>query len=451
MRSFNPHQLGTIVGNEPIQQQFNPHNYGSIVNNQQQMPQWQINQNEMFNPANQTDSGSMVPPGTYNTPAAKAAATLLSGALTGTIGIPEAVAAKLWSPVSGAISSTMRVGGMSGLGGLENIGQGKGSIGQQFEEGALHSIPLSIAGESLSIPFRAAKYIAEKIHPEEYTNKMAEAIRSTYNKYSNQAKDIFTGLKDSHGQSNIYDIQNNLPNMHYFKTPQETFNSYPNTIKKLHTEFTNNPTYKNAQDLQKQMGSYIGKLREGGNTDPSTLNAISDTKEARDYIIQDITDFFDSVGGKTKEKYNEGRAIIRDITSPHENNPVINKIAKGLKTEVDPHELASNLQKLQESGELPKNHYLREELKALQEKIHTGQLYQYGIPIAASIAGGELMHPGIATALGGLGAGGYLGHVASPYIAKVAQNPELVKLVKALSAPYYAGMQALIGYNNKHQ
>lgn len=357
------------------------------------------------------------------------------------------------SIVSGPLNAAGRYLQNIALGGAANVGNSdQGSILQRFEQGKQQSELPAMLGEAATAPFRAIKGVAELITPQEFANSAARSIKNQYDVGKKETQNIYEGLKKNYGNDIIYKLGNQQPPLNYLKQfDPADLPMMPNSVKNLHNAFIANPTYANAQDLQRQYGSEMGRINSS--TDAYT-NKVHDTmQENRNALMGDIDHFFMNHGAPgDREAYQYARAKTRDFLIPHEQNPLIDKIISGKKS-VKPNDLSNALTDLSEKTRndgkpvLPADHYLRGIKSVLSDKIQRGEFARYAVPgvLGSAAAGAGALFGGPYGASLGAAAGTGVGATIPP----VAHNPWVMNRAAEINNLLQGSKRLYIG--NKQQ
>lgn len=292
--------------------------------------------------------------------------------------------------------------------------------------------------EAATLPFKGASSIAEFMNPLKFTKNEMGNIKNEYQNALQEQKSYYDPVNMKYNEQYV---TNNPKEFLGFKKSQEKY--FTPDIKKLKDDFYSDPTFGNLHKLQSQMYKDSAKL----SANPSKINTYQTIKNSRNEIKDKIKSFLSS-DPEALSSYLKGAEVTKNKVSPFESTPSLRKISTGKIEEMEPKKLINTIKKAteKENINIPNDHYLREALAKVQRKSDIGKSAQYGIPIAGSILGGEMLHPGIGGAIGGLSVGSMLGHYLNPAMQEIAQNPTLSEALKKLSKPYYAGGSSVIGY-----
>lgn len=134
---------------------------------------------------------------------------------------------------------------------------------------------------------------------------------------------------------------------------------------------------------------------------------------------------------------------------PYHSENFISKIAQGdIKTST-PKKLNNILTSLSEKDSLPSDHYLQTAHKQLDSKINRGKMTSQLASLLAGAGLGELTHPGVFGALGGLVGRGAAHHYVLPKLLDLAANPYAAQQLKKLNLPYQLLLKSLLSTNKE--
>lgn len=115
--------------------------------------------------------------------------------------------------------------------------------------------------------------------------------------------------------------------------------NYDHNLKKLDKQFTANPTFENAHNLQSQLGSAIRKLQDTdskGNLSVADRSTMQGYQDAQDALRNDMGSFLQQhdalTGDNLNDQYNNALGNWAENVAPYLDNPKITKIAKGAVT-----------------------------------------------------------------------------------------------------------------------
>lgn len=349
---------------------------------------------------------------------------------------------------SGGISGMLGIGTRLGLGSA----YGAASSPENRIKGAEEGLGFSALGEAAPFAIFGIGKVSELINPMKYANKLGNQIQNVYSTFKNKASGIYNGLRDKYKDNTIYEIGNKIPSIDYLKTPKDILKHVLEnpTLREMHKDFIKNPSYKNAHELQSQMGSYIRSIN-GDVIDSNTKNTIDAVSKAQDRLQDDLGNFLKNSNKNDYNKYEDARDMTRDIISPHDSNKYIGNIARGRVENIEPNKLLKSIEKAKELGELPESHYLNEVGKQLYNRIKRGESINDIGSLIGGASIGEMMMPGGLGASAGLGAGAAMAKIVNPVAIRLAQNPYFVKGLSKLGKGYNVGRSYLLGEELNNQ
>lgn len=119
--------------------------------------------------------------------------------------------------------------------------------------------------------------------------------------------------------------------------------NYSGDLKDIHKQYQMNPTLNNADQLQQQLGSRIGKLRRDayvGKSDKSSENELGELVKSRDNLLRDQDKFMQSQDPYNKAQYDLFRSKWRNNVTPYDDSPVLSEIVrKGTQEGITPGEI----------------------------------------------------------------------------------------------------------------
>lgn len=298
--------------------------------------------------------------------------------------------------------------------------------------------------------------VAEKAHPIEYAKDLAKKIFGEAGYQSERASKEFQDIENKFGNYNILQTKDAKNYNKFLKLGPAIKQHFGPDIESFAINYKKNTNYKNAKALQEQIGSEIGTMK-GKKLDRAQRRELNALNQAYNSITKDIKYFLGERNPKYLNKFEKGTDIVREESSKYGINDYIKKIITALshnvEPEINPKKLSSNVQKLEESGKLErtskmtpsklanagleKEHFLKAEGKNLKSKVNQGKLISALMSMAGGAGLGTLTAGPVGAAIGGLlsGAGSLLGSHYGRSAFEIAQNPELIKALKALE-PY---------------
>ncbi len=288
-----------------------------------------------------------------------------------------------------------------------------------------------------------------------------------FNNFYEKAHDIFPseeGISDS-DMDKLTDMLS-LPekgNSQYLNTA----NNYKYTSKALqdlHDEFEENPTFKNADELQSQLGTEIGRLSykaEKKDLDTNGYNELQSLKSLRDSLNADQKVFLQGKDAKLDNEYDAFKQKWRENVVPYHSNDTLRKMSQGQTTGHSINDVSGTfkndepnaLKIAQDIGLSGQNAILFNELQRVQpgdtkgfvnalnearriggyQSYVTPQIQAQGKQIGNQLLARNALNIGGATA-GGLVAGGVFGHPLSGAVAGLTAKPLLNRLLSKLDS-----------------
>jgi hypothetical protein len=330
-----------------------------------------------------------------------------------------------------------RIGGQAGFGALTNENPAKGAA----EFGGVQA-----AIEGLSLPFRAVGQIAEFANPLKYAKNTIAKMKSGYDDAVKAQKAAYAPVNAKYGQNWMTANPEN-----YLGFDKNQIKYFTPEIKRLYTDFIEEPTFRNMHELQSQIGKDWARMA----SNPNKINTAQTLKMARESLNKKIVNYL-SHDKQALASYEKGGEITKSLVSPYLSNPILRRIAYGKIKEMEPQKLANAISKAtqKEIGAIPSTHELNNLFGKLQNRINVGQSIQNALPIglgALGAMGGSLVHPALGT-LAGAGGGAAAGKYLTPSALNLAQNPAIINLLQNYINPVVqgAGRQA-VGYNMSNQ
>jgi hypothetical protein len=345
-----------------------------------------------------------------------------------TIPYLEKLAGMLKTPAGQAAG---RIGGTSFVGAAENP-ENRGA-------GATLGALAGVGGEVLPAAASGVGKIAEMANPVEYTKQLARTISEQYKKATAEASSLYQPVLERHGADAI-----DLRDSAYSKIDKDLIGQYYDVgLKDLHKQFSNEPTFKNAHDLQSQLGVEIRAMQSSKSAnEAATRKEIKALDKARDALKSDMGNHLELADPAMKEMYNQGAALFKENVAPYRADNIIKKIAEGKKETVSPAVLKNRLTAMKEGDAFDVNHYLSQALNGLTKKVETGKAVSNAGSLIGGLGGaglGTAIHPGVGSGLGFIG-----GAMAGKPIMKLAENPQVQNIFSKSKGGYDALRQAII-------
>lgn len=171
---------------------------------------------------------------------------------------------------------------------------------------------------------------------EDSGKSLAQNIQNTY---ANKVADIgsrFNTVLDQVGDNILYPSTSiwstKAPAGLYQNLPDETKSIFAGDIKKLDKAFSSNPTFENANELQKQLGSEIGALQYRqriSGLDTNQANQLSAYAEARNALKNDMNSFLENNRPDLQNVWNNSIDRWRDEIIPYHVDQNIKDMAQG--------------------------------------------------------------------------------------------------------------------------
>lgn len=189
---------------------------------------------------------------------------------------------------------------------------------------------------------------------EDTTKSVINSVKDAYKSQTDEATKLYNPVFNQVGK-------NDIATANYNKLPDDITNLYPYDVKKLNSQFINNPTFDNAHQLQSQMGTEIRRL-EGGRQAPdaASLNTIQALKDAQNAIQNDMKTHLLFSRPDLLTQYNKANNFFAQNVSPYRAESDFYKMASGETENLKPSSLAdifsapgSNINKI--TGDLPQD------------------------------------------------------------------------------------------------
>jgi len=312
----------------------------------------------------------------------------------------------------------------------------------------LTNLALNTALEAPSLLYRIPRGISQIFNPKDYTINKINQIRNETKATENVMNKMYEPINTKYNEFKVA------------LNPKEYLSSvgikrpllYENARQK-YDEFLKTGNYRDLQNLQSQIGKDWARISQS----PATEGKAQLFNQFRNTLKDKVKNFL-SRDQEALNQYNLADKYASNVHYPYLATPTLRKVFKG-KQDIEPNKLAKSIQLGTEKtvgkeykNVIPEGHALRNHLNDLNSRIHLGQLAQIGMPLAAGTIIGNIFHPGLLGAGGGL-ASGLLGATVSKLggapIAKLAQNPLLENIFRKTEPYYYKGGRALIGNLNE--
>jgi len=168
------------------------------------------------------------------------------------------------------------------------------------------------------------------------TKELANDLRTKFSERENQAAEFFNYVDKQAGKESIYKKPDPLitTEMNKYKSLIDQAKDF--NIGDLYHEFKNKPNFKNAHQLQSEMGDWIRDLESKPHKSASERYEIKQLNNVRERLKNDIMDFLNTRDLNSNENlasaYKKGIDLYKEHVSPYLANKKIREIVKGGKT-----------------------------------------------------------------------------------------------------------------------
>lgn len=403
-----------------------------------------------FAPSNVDATGRYVPPGTWEHPVTRMAASIAPTLATPELGTMGGFFSRNISPI---INTLMRIGS----GTASNVAYESPNINslEKLKDVAKQGLKANAFLESIPFAARATGKLAEVYNPVKFAEHKANQIRNEVKATEQTMEEMYKPVKQKYDEFNV-----TLNPKQYLKdTGIKRESLYPEA-QEIYDKVIKEPTFKNVHDLQSRLGKDWAFI----SNHPATFEKAQEFKIMRQNLKDKIQNFL-SHDKEALTQYNAAANFGHNVHYPYLSTPTLRAIAKG-QTKHKPETIAKSINSgikktlgKEEKSLIPEGHALRNHVKELENALSRGKMAQYLVPTIAGGALGELAHPGLAgTALGGtslLGASQLAkiaSHYGAPSFTKVIQDQLTKKLTKGLEPIYYgAGRAGINAFNEDNQ
>lgn len=316
-------------------------------------------------------------------------------------------------PGGGLIPALIRIAANTGISTTENTlnPENKKSTGQN----ALENAGINTAIESVPVVGKTIGKGLDYFQPQKYAEKilnqigglqshaqnariLADKIKSKYQQAkdygSDLYNDVFSGTDTVRPGRYNSSLRSPIESQ-YLNLPKEVTDSYLPDIKKLHNQYLDNPTLRNAHELQSQLGfegrklSKMDKKNQLGIADKSVMQHWNNARES---LIQDMGGAFDAASHHInpdkfqtvdlKNSYAKANENWAQNVAPYLDNPKISNISKNeskkltgsdvsniSKEFANAHEDSDMSKIVSDIGHTAHNHILYDRLGKLQGKV----------------------------------------------------------------------------------
>lgn len=461
--AFDPHVLGGKIADEDasgqliaqlkeqesqpeqartpqMQEEFsNPTGTPEFANlsKQEQLKRIQLSQ---FDPANQTPTGGFVPPGTYESPATRMAATVLPQMAMPELSVGKNILSRY--AINPAINTLARIG----AGTAGNVAYESPEIKNmnQLKDVGTRSAGLNALLEAGTSPFRVPSYFAEMFNPAKFAAEKAGQIKNEFAATKATMNEMYRPVNEKY---NDYSVTV-TPKKYMDSAGIDRSDLYPDA-KITYDNFIEEPNFNNLHKLQ----SKIGKDWSRASISPATEEKAQLFGQMQSGLKNKVQKFLAHDPNALKQ-YNLATEYAKNHHFPYLSTPSLRNISKG-KMDIQPNTLAKSIDKAtkktlgaEDRSVIPEGHPLRNHLADLNRMNNFGNAAQYAVPAIGGTLAGELLHPGLGGALGGASALGasQMAKLASkfgaPTMTSFMQNPLVQGLFKKTEPWWYGAGRA---------
>jgi len=128
----------------------------------------------------------------------------------------------------------------------------------------------------------------------------------------------------------------------YPSLPSSTINNYTDTLKDMHNNFINDPTFNNAHQLQSELGA-VSRQLDSKATPPTigTINAQNSLNNARGALKSDMDNFLQNQSPELAQQYKNASDSYLQNVVPYKTNPKIYGMATGDIENIKPSSLSN--------------------------------------------------------------------------------------------------------------
>lgn len=313
--------------------------------------------------------------------------------------------------------------------------------------GAIQGGIAGAVGEALPFAVKGVGSLAELSNPVEYTKQLAKSIAANYKKSTQEASRLYGPVLEKHGAMRI-----KKPDIWRIFTSADSPGIYDNLssgivkkyydvgLKDLHNQFIKNPTFKNAHDLQSQLGIEIRGMQAGKSSqEAATRKEIMALGKVRSALQEDMNAYLEEKDPSMKQMYQEGSDLFREQVAPYRSNRNIQKIAEGKKQTISPTVLKNRLTEMKEADAFDSSHYLSQALNDITKKTQGSKAWSEIGSLLGGSALGTVIHPGIGTMTGMIA-----GHYLNKPLFNLAQNPKVQNVAEKSKSIYEPLAKAII-------
>ena len=173
---------------------------------------------------------------------------------------------------------------------------------------------------------------------------------------------------------------------------------------------------------------------------------MTDLSKVRSTLQNDITEFLQRHFPDLAQQHQIASQFFKQSVVPYRSQPFISDISTGEIKSAKPKKLAQALAQLLQSERhlIPLEHPLQTAFQQLTDKINRGDMTNKLASLIVGTGLGELAHPGLGGAFGGLIGGGAAHHFVVPKLMDLAVNPYAIQQMQRLKSPYQWLAQSVI-------
>jgi hypothetical protein len=317
------------------------------------------------------------------------------------------------------------------------------------------STVISAGLNALPLGLKQLGRYAEVINPKEHMAKISEKLKSYGEKISGRINEEYEPVEKTfnrylilgrgHSERPIQKLMKNKSVNRYMK-------KYGG---ELYENFKSKPTYKNAHDLQSQLGSEIGVIQEKA-SDAESRAVMKGLQRGRNAINASLKEFLEERRPEFVEKIKRGSELTRHEKAPLGKGTALKEIQQGFVPKAD--KLLQALEKQEKKGTFKRRGLTEKRMKELgiedehplagiqrelKNKLEVGSAVNaatnIGVPaLASSLLAGSFV-PGVGHLAGALGGGvtGALAHKFAGHLpTELIQNPAILRLLMQMAPNY---------------
>jgi hypothetical protein len=400
-----------------------------------------------WDPANQSPTGGYVPPGTYESKAARMAASSLvpllvpggssTGALTEGWGNTGNIINALAKPVSNITGGT-----------LSNIAYESPNIknSQDLSNVTKNAGLMNAVLETIPFAGRALSSTAELFNPTKYMSNKMDQIKDEAQNVKSIMDSKYAPINEKYGDSLV-----TLDPEKYMQDMGISRNKLYQDSKLSYDEFLKKPNYSNLKDLQTQVARSYSTVASNINK-PKTAQLFNFYQNN----LRNGQKQFLSRDPEALNQFNDATNYARENYYPYLSSPDLRKVvSKGSDANVSGNSLINSIKKTMDKkvgnrDVLPETHPLVQHLTDMQNRKNLGNLSKSTLPtITGSAIGYALGHPELGATAGAGLTTGMLSSIGNSILENTIQNPLAKKLAEHLTHAYYGAGRAGINLSNQ--